>query len=957
MNESGSPRQRQQYHYFYGSTEGTSDHHVTQSSSSTIRDVGSPGRTDQDSLVGEALVFSDDDREDDTPKVSESDLQQLLVSDGSGLHSFQAAGGKQDGVPSKSLRNWLSLKFLEESHTFVCIFLLGLVATLFFVATVFLNPSYETILRMPFPRVDRALFNDPASGFINKDLFHRSLLYRGGDPSREFMFPFPTGAFWTNLVLEPTADRGLSFPVVVYPYAYKWSDNLLQVSYPARHRMEDSKSIHDYFYPDLTFGAGEVSRNRFVTSFDPLSVTVKFVSRHGGTWESYLVQGSPYITIKYDNISPVIRALSIFKHAFCPDKDDYKPRDLNRRKLKYSYGVCYNDTSSQTTTLTGVQFILQTLEGINWIVFASEPISLVFDNVRKTTVTSPKRFTGVLRIALIPPPTTATPEEGITGIWPSTGLQRLIYHAGIYPISGDVSWSFQSTGVLPSSGRIGTLTFKFNTATFSAPSSVTGPKQLLMLALPHHADSLPYGIQFSKSDFDLVYRCVKGPMQPVFGSTWSYEESLPALGFDGTGFKSGRSYIDLTSRSRIIYSLKQDLNIGLPTFTDSIYEFGKKIARLSQLVHIARILKSNRVTIPSSNVTKHNMKLESDDKELAKLLQQSQRVLAQSLENFLSNNMSDALVYDQNLGGLVTTNGLSNPERADFGNGRYSSHHFHYGYILYASSVLGDLDPDFVKRFGQHIDAIYYDVAYNSNSNSKPAVGNFFPTARHKEWFDGHSFDSGLFSSIDGKSQGSSSEAVNCYYGAYLWSLVRHGAVDNPSSDTSAQTDFARLLLATEIRGARTYWHMEPPRNNSNRTAVPEAAFSPQFSNNYMVGSLGMLDAVSSTSLGSGSIYVHMMNFMPVTSITGALFSKEYVREEYSHVLRNFSDVEMAWRGFVVCNHAIINPRLAWEEAQELLSADLDPGLSKTQVLYWVSTRPEFHLNATASKLRTPHRP
>ena len=51
--------------------------------------------------------------------------------------------------------------------------------------------------------------------------------------------------------------------------------------------------------------------------------------------------------------------------------------------------------------------------------------------------------------------------------------------------------------------------------------------------------------------------------------------------------------------------------------------------------------------------------------------------------------------------------------------------------------------------------------------------GIFFPPARHKSWFDGHSFASGLFPFADGKSQESSSEAANCYYGAYLWARVR----------------------------------------------------------------------------------------------------------------------------------------------------------------------------------------
>ena len=44
----------------------------------------------------------------------------------------------------------------------------------------------------------------------------------------------------------------------------------------------------------------------------------------------------------------------------------------------------------------------------------------------------------------------------------------------------------------------------------------------------------------------------------------------------------------------------------------------------------------------------------------------------------------DALVYDTTWGGLVSTDGITSTE-ADFGNGMYNDHHFHYGYLIYAA--------------------------------------------------------------------------------------------------------------------------------------------------------------------------------------------------------------------------------------------------------------------------------
>ena len=221
--------------------------------------------------------------------------------------------------------------------------------------------------------------------------------------------------------------------------------------------------------------------------------------------------------------------------------------------------------------------------------------------------------------------------------------------------------------------------------------------------------------------------------------------------------------------------------------------------------------------------------------------------------------------------------------------------------------------------------------------------------ARHKSWFDGHSFASGLFPFANGKSQESSSEATNCYFGAYLWSKVRWAG----SSDGDKIVDYAKLLLATEITGAKTYWHMTPTSigktaaspTDSNLLPVP---YNTIFQQNYMVGNLGMTDVTSTTWFGTDPVYVHLINFMPVTAISEELFDKGYVEEEWK-VLKNQVTVENAWKGYLICHKAIIDPNEAWVEAQSLVSTQLDSGSSKSQVLYWVSTRPGFLSNTTVT--------
>lgn len=83
----------------------------------------------------------------------------------------------------------------------------------------------------------------------------------------------------------------------------------------------------------------------------------------------------------------------------------------------------------------------------------------------------------------------------------------------------------------------------------------------------------------------------------------------------------------------------------------------------------------------------------------------------------------------------------------------------------------------------------------------------------------------------NGKSQESSSEAINAYYGAHLFGRA--------TGDRKLER-FAQLLLAMEIRSTKTYWHMR------NATTM----YDPDFAANKMVGVVGGLDATCHTWFG-----------------------------------------------------------------------------------------------------------
>lgn len=299
-------------------------------------------------------------------------------------------------------------------------------------------------------------------------------------------------------------------------------------------------------------------------------------------------------------------------------------------------------------------------EGAYWILFSSEPINLEFDNSRRTTITSTSRFTGILRIAYIP-----AQDASDTSTYISTGLRRLIYHAGVYPTGAQVSWDFHSQTPAASkmkktnttsSSRKATVHFTFATLSMTDDSSLrasnNAPSELLMLALPHHVQILPKSMQLSDKRFDLEYSCIKGPLKPVVGSDWAMEESLLDLDFD-----TPRHALDPGVRQTILQQVEDDITRVLPTNSENVYGYGKQVARLAQLAHIASEIEKDEQS-------------QTDGNGAPSTSQRGRDLLLFYLENFLTSQVSDYLLFDSNMGGLVSKDGLSD-KTADFGNGRY----------------------------------------------------------------------------------------------------------------------------------------------------------------------------------------------------------------------------------------------------------------------------------------------
>jgi endo-1,3(4)-beta-glucanase len=382
---------------------------------------------------------------------------------------------------------------------------------------------------------------------------------------------------------------------------------------------------------------------------------------------------------------------------------------------------------------------------------------------------------------------------------------------------------------------------------------------------------------------NMTYSSIKGTMTAVIGSSWSLKEHLtPIKWFSPSG-------IPITKRADIQAALQQEK--GRRNYVGDPYTAGKVLASMARLALIADELGDNQ----TASSIRQNLK---DD-----------------LDPWLLGTNWNALRYESAWGGLCSSLGLTDMN-ADYGQGWYNDHHFHYGYMIYAAAVIGKEDKVWINQRRSALMDIVRDYANPSSQDPH------FPVTRNKDWFDGHSWASGLFPFGDSKNQESTSESVNAYYGVYLL---------GESLGDSQLRDWGRMLLATEIRSVHKYWQIT---SDSQIYGAP-------FKDNKIVGVLWSTKVDYATFFGGNIEYIHCIQMMPFTPITEQLLPAAWVEEEYpvlSTVFTRNETISEAWKGYVYMDHAIIDKETAWTEVKSLQW--YDNGNSKTNALYWVASRP-----------------
>lgn len=309
----------------------------------------------------------------------------------------------------------------------------------------------------------------------------------------------------------------------------------------------------------------------------------------------------------------------------------------------------------------------------------------------------------------------------------------------------------------------------------------TGPAgfpriELLMYATPHHRQRIQPVVGSSNKIHKTVgcMTTIHGNSCPVSGGYWSMFEHLHKIGFNAQNEIRSEMIEDVKM------ALKKDIQYRIPanymSGAGDTYFSGKMLAKLARVLIIA-----DSVGVGS----------QERDAITQKEFDAALDHLRDGITIWLNGKAGSPFLYDALWGGLVMcgcdyndkTGKCNNvypdcPALVDagqnFGAGFYNDHHYHFGYHIYAAAVMSKFDNKWGREYYEHVLMLIRDIANPSRDDP------FFPTWRHKDWYLGFSWASGIVT-IDGKpypngrNQESSSEAISAYEAVALFGDVFAG--------------------------------------------------------------------------------------------------------------------------------------------------------------------------------------
>lgn len=519
------------------------------------------------------------------------------------------------------------------------------------------------------------------------------------------------------------------------------------------------------------------------------------------------------------------------------------------------------------------KYRLELTNGFSWLAYVTPEDSNYdvngFTLLDSNNVQGPSGFQGTIQVAKVPAET-------------SDAVEVYDSAAGAYPTSGSISGSVEGT-----TGRY----------TLSWQKGGVQSQQLLMFALPHHMQSLSEETKGSVTDVKLM-TTVKGNSVALRGDSWTLVEENLAIDMEFAPYQPGHGSIRAVSADAVAAinaagttELQQDMSEM--SNLDSMYYSGKELGKYAGIVFALNDMAKN-----------------------ASLAQDGLQRLKTAIARFVDNKQKFPLVYEEAWGGAASLASYDTGDSGqDFGNSFYNDHHFHYGYHVYAASVIAYLDPTWLE---EGTNKAWVDMLVRDYANSI-TDDPYFPFSRNFDFYHGHSWAKGLFASADGKDQESSSEDTMASYAIKMWGSV---------TGDKAMEARGNLMLAIQARSLDNYYLYRDSNEVQPKEYIGNRAAGILFENK--------IDHV--TYFGNNIEYIQGINMIPMKPFSTITRRRDFVQTEWDQFFaKNISTFQSGWRGILMSNLALIDPEASYNffanTSGDYTDQMLDGGASRTWYL------------------------
>jgi endo-1,3(4)-beta-glucanase len=383
------------------------------------------------------------------------------------------------------------------------------------------------------------------------------------------------------------------------------------------------------------------------------------------------------------------------------------------------------------------------------------------------------------------------------------------------------------------------------------------------------------GLKESPQSFG-VYKTLKGNQQLLLGNKFVIRESatVPEPHLD-------ISLLSAYQKEELRQFIKEDISrVSFPE--EDTYFGGKKLYAVANLLDLSM-----------------QLDMAEEGKQLQKQLQVELDGWRERSLSF-QGQKSKYFSYDPLIKGIVG-------EKASFGSELFNDHHFHYGYFIYAASILARYDGEYLERNEEFINLLVKDIANFERSDKN------FPYLRVFDVYEGHSWASGTALFADGNNQESSSEAVNAWYAVYLWSK----AIENSELENAAL-----WLYNRESRSALENWL------NPDLSEPRFVQFRHPFVSLVWGGKLDWatwFDAAPESILG--------IQLIPMSP--GQL----YLGQDAKRIQQNLTSVHLGtatkFKDYLIMYQALANPALAKSFMNGITDEQIDSANTKSYLFAW----------------------